>query len=115
MADLQHLPYADSAAFGEPDDPPPAQAPTPAAFDLDRARVLLAAQLVVDGHNTLGQQLDHTHWQDLMYGSVLLDTGIPRIQADGVGTQFWSLQTGPDATVTARSVPPWTGSTPSPP
>ncbi|PRH79301.1 peptidase M19 [Streptomyces solincola] len=96
MADLQHLPYADTAAFGEPDEPPPAEAPTPAAFDLERARVLLAAQLVVDGHNTLGQQLDHTHWQDLLYGSATLDTDLPRIQAGGVGAQFWSLHTAAD-------------------
>ncbi|MFF8291175.1 dipeptidase [Streptomyces sp. NPDC016309] len=97
MADLQDHPYADSSAIGELDDPPDglAEAPTPAEVDLERARVLLAAQLVVDGHNTLAQELDRTHWHDLQYGSALLDTDIPRIRAGGVGAQFWSLHVAP--------------------
>ncbi|OKJ99800.1 hypothetical protein AMK26_27855 [Streptomyces sp. CB03234] len=97
MADLQDHPYAAPSAIGELDDTPDgaAEAPTPAEVDIERARVLLAAQLVVDGHNTLAQELDRTHWHDLQHGSALLDTDIPRIRAGGVGAQFWSLHVPP--------------------
>ncbi|MDN3293167.1 dipeptidase [Streptomyces ficellus] len=100
MADLQDHPYADASAVGELDDAPSgaAEAPTPAEIDVERARVLLAAQLVVDGHNTLAQELDRTHWHDLQHGSALLDTDIPRIRAGGVGAQFWSLHVAPGHT-----------------
>ncbi|RST13753.1 membrane dipeptidase [Streptomyces sp. WAC05374] len=97
MADLQDHPYAAPSAIGEFDDTPDgaAEAPTPAEVDVERARVLLAAQLVVDGHNTLAQELDRTHWHDLQHGSALLDTDFPRIRAGGVGAQFWSLCVAP--------------------
>ncbi|GAA2461598.1 dipeptidase [Streptomyces lavendulocolor] len=97
MADLQDHPCAASSAIGDFDDTPDglAEAPTPAEVDIERARVLLAAQLVVDGHNTLAQELDRTHWHDLQHGSAFLDTDIPRIRAGGVGAQFWSLHVPP--------------------
>ncbi|MGA4865971.1 dipeptidase [Streptomyces lavendulocolor] len=97
MADLQDHPCAASSAIGDFDDTPDglAEAPTPAEVDIERARVLLAAQLVVDGHNTLAQELDRTHWHDLQHGSTFLDTDIPRIRAGGVGAQFWSLHVPP--------------------
>ncbi|MFI6107407.1 dipeptidase [Streptomyces sp. NPDC051310] len=99
MADLQDLPYVAPTTRGEPDDTvlgaDPAEAPTPSETDLGRARVLLAAQLVVDGHNTLAQELDRTHHHALRHGEAALDTDIPRIRAGGVGAQFWSLHVAP--------------------
>ncbi|MEU0272546.1 dipeptidase [Streptomyces sp. NPDC006307] len=95
MADLQDLPYVAPATAGAPDGTTggvtAAEAPTPAETDLARARILLAAQLVVDGHNTLAQELDRTHHHALQHGEAALDTDIPRIRAGGVGAQFWSL------------------------
>ncbi|MEE1755958.1 dipeptidase [Streptomyces sp. SP18CS02] len=109
MADLQDHPYVAPAAplaVGELDDSPSgAEAPAAAEVDIERARVLLAAQLVVDGHNTLAQELDRTLWHDLEHGASSLDTDIPRIRAGGVGAQFWSLHVAPDeAGSTERAV-----------
>ncbi|MFF8832665.1 dipeptidase [Streptomyces sp. NPDC015131] len=100
MADLQDHLYVAPTPIGIPADTTDApdglaEAPTPAETDIERARVLLAAQLVVDGHNTLAQELDRTHWHDLQHGSAFLDTDIPRIRAGGVGAQFWSLHVPP--------------------
>ncbi|MET9801524.1 dipeptidase [Streptomyces sp. NPDC006368] len=104
MADLQNHPYVAPATASELDESPgavsAAEATTPAEVDLARARLLLAAQLVVDGHNTLAQELGRTHHHALQHGEAALDTDIPRIRAGGVGAQFWSLhvapQPGPD-------------------
>ncbi|MCS0637905.1 dipeptidase [Streptomyces sp. LP05-1] len=89
-----------------------AEAPAPSSVDLARARVLLAAQLVVDGHNTLAQELGRTPWQTLCDGESTLDVDIPRIRAGGVGAQFWALhppdpETDPE---TGTATAPETGS-----
>ncbi|MFV0129575.1 dipeptidase [Streptomyces sp. HMX112] len=96
MADLHDHPYAAPFAVGEPDEPPrTAEAPAAAEVDLERARVLLAAHPVVDGHNTLARELTRTPWHALEHGESSLDTDIPRIRAGGVGAQFWSLHVDP--------------------
>ncbi|MFG3499509.1 dipeptidase [Streptomyces sp. NPDC047928] len=106
MADLQDHPYDPSAdppasAVGELDGPsgaaePPAEAPAADRVHHDRAHALLGAHPVIDGHNTLAQELLRTHWPDLERGESSLDTDIPRIRAGGVGAQFWSLLPAPD-------------------
>ncbi|MFC9272474.1 dipeptidase [Streptomyces zhihengii] len=72
--------------------------PTPAASDhLGRARELLAAHPVVDGHNDLPwalrqhvrYDLDRLDIADDQRGR--LHTDIPRLRAGGVGAQFWSV------------------------
>lgn len=63
---------------------------------LERARALLAASPVVDGHNDLawalrelaGGDLDRI---DLTAAEPRLHTDIPRLRAGGVGAQFWSV------------------------
>ncbi|TXS55473.1 dipeptidase [Streptomyces sp. t39] len=72
--------------------------PTPAAsHHLGRARELLAAHPVVDGHNDLPwalrqhvrYDLDRLDIADDQRGR--LHTDIPRLRAGGVGAQFWSV------------------------
>ncbi|MBM9621199.1 dipeptidase [Streptomyces zhihengii] len=72
--------------------------PTPAASGhLGRARELLAAHPVVDGHNDLPwalrqhvrYDLDRLDIADDQRGR--LHTDIPRLRAGGVGAQFWSV------------------------
>ncbi|QIQ04512.1 dipeptidase [Streptomyces liangshanensis] len=105
MADLQDDPYTDTTtAPSTPPDTAPADAvdttPVDATpFDVvdprvgsdERARALLAAHPVIDGHNSLAQALRHMSPHDLELGEAALDTDIPRIRAGGVGGQFWSL------------------------
>ncbi|MFG3287029.1 dipeptidase [Streptomyces sp. NPDC048111] len=106
MADLQDDPQTTSAV-GELDPPTPAPAPpapappdpsgtAPALEDEDhlgRARTLLAAHPVADGHNTLAKALAQIPWHDLEVGESSLDTDLPRLRAGGVGAQFWALTT----------------------
>lgn len=67
------------------------------AGPLDRARELLAAHPVVDGHNDLPWALREQVRYDLdaldIAGdtSASLHTDIPRLRAGGVGAQFWSV------------------------
>ncbi|KPC83402.1 MULTISPECIES: dipeptidase [Streptomyces] len=76
--------------------------------DLDRARLLLAAHPVVDGHNDLPWALREQVGYDLDARDIsrdqtgILHTDIPRLRAGGVGAQFWSVYvsnrlTGDDA------------------
>ncbi|MCX4676784.1 dipeptidase [Streptomyces sp. NBC_01433] len=64
---------------------------------LDRARELLAAHPVVDGHNDLPWALREQVGYDLNARDIavsqtgLLHTDIPRLRAGGVGAQFWSV------------------------
>ncbi|GGT97914.1 dipeptidase [Streptomyces violascens] len=95
MADLQDAPE-DTSAVGElgpnPGPPgPPAPVPEYGAECLDRARNLLAAYPVADGHNTLAKALGQIPWHDLEVGESGLDTDIPRLRAGRVGAQFWAL------------------------
>ncbi|MEU9198400.1 dipeptidase [Streptomyces hundungensis] len=99
MADLQDDPQTTSAV-GELEPPtsaPPPAPPDPDADDdcLDRARSLLAAHPVADGHNTLAKALAQAPWHDLEIGESSLDTDIPRLRAGGVGAQFWALTAEP--------------------
>ncbi|MEU5158941.1 dipeptidase [Streptomyces sp. NPDC020875] len=70
---------------------------TPAAGRLDRAREILAAHPVVDGHNDLPWALRERARYDLDRYDVSADragelhTDIPRLRAGGVGGQFWSV------------------------
>ncbi|MET9365187.1 dipeptidase [Streptomyces sp. NPDC006632] len=105
MADLQDDPQ-DTSAIGELDQPtstPPVPIPGPEPVPdhdegLDRARALLAAHPVADGHNTLAKALALTPWHDLEVGESALDTDIPRLRAGGVGAQFWALTAEADGT-----------------
>jgi membrane dipeptidase len=63
---------------------------------LERARALLAAHPVVDGHNDLAWELRVRAGYDLDRVDVArpqpqLHTDIPRLRAGGVGAQFWSV------------------------
>ena len=64
---------------------------------LARARDLLAAHPVVDGHNDLPSQFRHQVGYDLDRLDIGAGTGdrthtdIPRLRAGGVGAQFWSV------------------------
>ncbi|GAA2977435.1 dipeptidase [Streptomyces fulvorobeus] len=64
---------------------------------LDRARELLAAHPVVDGHNDLPWALREQVGYDLDARDIATDltgalhTDIPRLRAGGVGAQFWSV------------------------
>ena len=63
---------------------------------IDRARALLAAHPVVDGHNDLAWELRKRVRYDLDRLDVArpqpdLHTDIPRLRAGGVGAQFWSV------------------------
>lgn len=64
---------------------------------LDRARELLAAHPVVDGHNDLPWALREQVGYDLNARDIatsqtgLLHTDIPRLRSGGVGAQFWSV------------------------
>lgn len=115
MADLQDDPYdTDStAAVGDLDasPEPPAPAATAAAVpasSAERARVLLAAHPVFDGHNSLAPTLlrrrgaNHTH--DLDQGETFLDTDMPRIKAGALGAQFWGLRVDADTVREGRAV-----------
>ncbi|WP_392671051.1 dipeptidase [Streptomyces sp. LN785] len=85
---------AQYAHISAPATPPPAPQPeaSPPAGPLERARALLAAHPVVDGHNGLAQVLRAVPWCDLELGERSLDTDVPRLRAGRVGAQFWSLQ-----------------------
>ncbi|MFC8828035.1 dipeptidase [Streptomyces sp. NPDC057137] len=113
MADLQDDPYdTDStAAVGDLDAPPHPQAPATTAAPVssaERARALLAAHPVVDGHNSLAPTLlrrrgaNHAH--DLDQGETFLDTDMPRIRAGALGAQFWSLHVDAEAAREGRAV-----------
>lgn len=71
---------------------------------LARARGLLAAHPVVDGHNDLPWALREQVGYDLDRLDVALDqserlhTDIPRLRAGGVGAQFWSVYVSVDLT-----------------
>ncbi|GGX36043.1 dipeptidase [Streptomyces chryseus] len=64
---------------------------------VDRARELLAAHPVVDGHNDLPWALREQVRYDLDRRDIAIDqsaslhTDIPRLRAGGVGAQFWSV------------------------
>lgn len=64
---------------------------------LERARELLAAHPVVDGHNDLPWALREQVGYDLDARDIAADqsahlhTDIPRLRAGGVGAQFWSV------------------------
>ncbi|MEU5049368.1 dipeptidase [Streptomyces sp. NPDC021096] len=69
-----------------------------AADHLDRARELLAAHPVVDGHNDLPWALREQVRYDLDRRDIAADqsgtglhTDLPRLRAGGVGAQFWSV------------------------
>ncbi|MFE6223257.1 MULTISPECIES: membrane dipeptidase [unclassified Streptomyces] len=80
MADLDdHPPF--SAASGAVGALEPTESPTP-PDETDRARALLAAQPVLEGHTTLPALLDP---EDL-----------PPARAPEAGAQFWSLHGDPD-------------------
>ncbi|KOU51115.1 dipeptidase [Streptomyces sp. WM6378] len=100
MADLQDAPE-DTSAAGEldPSIPAPPDAPPVPEYSADslaRARDLLAAHPVADGHNTLAKALGQIPWHDLEVGENGLDTDIPRLRAGGVGAQFWALTADAD-------------------
>ncbi|MFE9374599.1 dipeptidase [Streptomyces sp. NPDC006711] len=100
MAELQDDPQ-NTSAIGDLDSPtstPPQPIPPAESGDegLDRARALLAAHPVADGHNTLAKALAQTPWHDLEVGESALDTDIPRLRAGGVGAQFWALTADTD-------------------
>ncbi|GAA5027113.1 dipeptidase [Actinopolymorpha pittospori] len=66
------------------------------ADHLERARALLAAHPLVDGHNDLPQAVRRAAAYDFDKVDVAqsqpgLDTDIPRLRAGGVGAQFWSV------------------------
>jgi membrane dipeptidase len=71
--------------------------PTDAAAHLDRARELLRAHPVFDGHNdlpwTIRQDLDARGDPDRydLTGRAPGHTDLPRLRAGGVGAQFWSV------------------------
>ncbi|WP_327236327.1 dipeptidase [Streptomyces sp. NBC_01317] len=95
MADLQDDPFTTTTST--PSSPSSADpsgttdtAPTEPGSD-ERARALLAAHPVIDGHNSLAQALRHTGPHDVELGEAALDTDLPRLRAGGVGGQFWSL------------------------
>jgi microsomal dipeptidase-like Zn-dependent dipeptidase len=83
--DVDGLPLADTV----PTEPPPA--PDPDADPLDRARALLAAHPVADGHNGLPRVLRRLPWYDLERGESAVDTDLPRLREGHVGALFWSL------------------------
>lgn len=61
---------------------------------LERARALLEAHPIIDGHNDLPwvireQGGDVANWD--LYGEVPGDTDIARLRAGGIGGQFWSV------------------------
>ncbi|WP_269855848.1 dipeptidase [Streptomyces sp. RPT161] len=72
--------------------------------DLARARELLAAHPVVDGHNDLPWALREQVRYDLDRLDIATDqraslhTDIPRLRAGGVGAQFWSVYVRADLT-----------------
>ena len=72
----------------------PQSAPTGA--ELDRARELLAAAPVIDGHNDLAWEMRNRAGYDFEQIDIAapqpgLQTDIPRLRAGGVGGQFWSV------------------------
>ncbi len=77
--------------MAQPPDPRP-----PAASDLARARELLAAHPLIDGHNDLAWELRTRVNYDLAALDISraqpdLQTDIGRLRAGGVGGQFWSV------------------------
>ncbi|WP_031509742.1 dipeptidase [Streptomyces megasporus] len=70
----------------------------------ERARALLAAHPVVDGHNDLPWALREQVAYDLDRRDIAADqsahlhTDIPRLRAGGVGAQFWSVYVRTDLT-----------------
>jgi len=68
----------------------------PTAAELDRARELLAAAPVIDGHNDLAWEMRGRAGYDFERIDIAapqpgLQTDIPRLRAGGVGGQFWSV------------------------
>ncbi|MCT2593643.1 dipeptidase [Streptomyces sp. N2-109] len=80
---------------------PAAASPSPS---LARARELLAAHPVVDGHNDLPWALREQVTYDLDQRDLTADqsahlhTDLPRLRAGGVGAQFWSVYARTDLT-----------------
>jgi hypothetical protein len=63
---------------------------------IDRARALLAAHPVIDGHNDLAWELRKRVRYDFDRLDIArrqpdVHTDIPRLRAGGVGAQFWSV------------------------
>jgi microsomal dipeptidase-like Zn-dependent dipeptidase len=58
---------------------------------LERARALLTAHPVADGHNGLPWALRNLPWYDLELGENALGTDLPRLRAGRVGALFCSL------------------------
>ncbi|WP_329522749.1 dipeptidase [Streptomyces jietaisiensis] len=71
---------------------------------LERARALLAAHPVADGHNGLPRVLRNLPWYDLELGESALGTDLPRLRAGHVGAQFWSLHLPPGSPGGERAV-----------
>ena len=71
--------------------------PDPTTADLARARELLSAHPILDGHNDLPwairRDLDHPGDVDAydLSGRTSGHTDLPRLRAGGVGGQFWSV------------------------
>ncbi|MFD2078827.1 membrane dipeptidase [Actinopolymorpha cephalotaxi] len=71
-------------------------ATTTSADHLDRARALLAAHPLVDGHNDLPIAMRHASAYDFDKVDIAVDqprlqTDIPRLRQGQVGAQFWSV------------------------
>ncbi|MFJ9717260.1 dipeptidase [Streptomyces sp. NPDC101213] len=102
MADLQHelhtmpevgeLPEPFPPITGTPDAAGRAAPAGPEAGPLDRARALLAAHPVVDGHNALPRALRRLPFHDLELGESAVGTDLPRLREGHVGALFWSLR-----------------------
>jgi len=77
---------------------------TPSPSALARARELLAAHPVVDGHNDLAWELRKQVGYDIDRRDIAQDqsthlhTDIPRLRVGGVGAQFWSVYVRTDLT-----------------
>ncbi|MGW0558360.1 membrane dipeptidase [Streptomyces sp. NPDC002926] len=109
MADLEDDPHAATAAVGDLDSPvppstrvPPAGRPDQAepAGSLERARELLAAHPIADGHSGLARALKYAsgYEYDIELGERVLETDIPRLRDGCVGAQFLSLHVPPELT-----------------
>ncbi|MFF3454873.1 dipeptidase [Streptomyces sp. NPDC002730] len=126
MADLEDDPHAATAAVGdldglappsrrvsaeptelaesaEPTDVAELAEPTDVAEpagSLERARELLAAHPIADGHSGLARALKYAsgYGYDIELGERVLETDIPRLRDGCVGAQFLSLHVPPELT-----------------
>ncbi|MCQ9182161.1 dipeptidase [Streptomyces sp. IBSBF 2953] len=108
MADLQDELHALTEAGELPDtaqtapfapQPPPSGPASP----LERARALLAAHPVIDGHSGLPWALRDLPWYDLQLGESGVDTDVLRLREGQVGALLWSLHL-PDRLAGERAV-----------